>query len=135
MITISESLSIPCEGIFWWIDEKLIALVDEVNVNDPFDCTTLTHIDTWNRVKNMYNLPNVKYDYFPRGRVETLVLKQDDGTIEYQSTIYLDKCINKKYVLSEVEKAFRLYLPNVEIINGGQLFIDGSHYTCNNCRH
>lgn len=134
MITISESLSIPCEGIFWWIDEKLIALVDEVNVNDPFDCTTLTHIDTWNHVKNMYNLPNVKYDYFPRGRVETLVLKQDDGTIEYQSTIYLDKCINKKYVLSEVEKAFRLYLPNVEIINGGQLFIDGSHYTCNNCR-
>jgi len=132
-----ESLQIPCEGIFWVIDNCLVYFADKVNPKDPYDSTDLLHKDTWREIKDEYLVDGkqVSFDYFPRGRVETLVIQDTDGTLDhYEATIYLDKCINNKELISEVIDTFRLYLPNVKVENGGQLFIDGSHYTCNKCR-
>ena len=74
---LSESINIPFEGIFWVIDDELIALKDSVNPNNPYDCTDLLHRDSWKYIKDKYtvNSKTVNYDYFPRGRVETLVIQ------------------------------------------------------------
>ena len=45
----------------------------------------------------------------------------------------MDKCISNS-LKPEIEETFRLYLPKVQVEYLGQLFIDGSHYTCHNCR-
>jgi hypothetical protein len=134
---VTESLQVPYEGIFWYIDNKLVALCDQVNPNDPYDSTDLLHKDCWKYLSDKYTIngKSVTYDYFPRGRVETLVILDDNKKLShYESYVYLDKCINKKKIIDEIIETFRLYLPNVNVSVEGQLFIDGSHYTCNNCK-
>ena len=133
---LDESLSIPCEGIFWFIDNKLIYFADEVNPKDPYDGTDLLHKNVWNSIKNEYKVQGhtVDFDYFPRGRVETCVILNSDGTLDcYEAFVYLDRCIDTIEIRSKIEDAFRLYLSNVSVNYEGQLFIDGSHYQCHNC--
>lgn len=133
---ISEVLNVPYEGVFWWIDGKLVAFCDQVNPNDPYQMTDLLHKDVWNHIKSKYTVKGkeVSFDYFPRGRVETLVI-QNNGTLDhYESNIYIDRCIKKKEIIDEIVETFRLYLPKVRYNVCGQLFIDGSHYTCFNCK-
>lgn len=137
MVTINENLQIPCEGIFWVIDDELISFTDQVDPKDPFNCTDLTHKETWKYIKDKYkvNEHTVGYDYFPRGRVETLVIQNNDGSLDhYEASIYLDKCIYDKDIIDNIINEFRLYLSNVLVNVEGQLFIDGSHYTCHMCR-
>jgi hypothetical protein len=129
---VDESINIPCEGIFWVIDDKVISFVDTVNINDPMFMTDLLHKNVWNEIKENYKVAGkvVSYDYFPRGRVETLFINN-----KFQSEVYMDKCIfYNKLVRSKIENDFRLYLPNVNVKYCGQLFLDGSHYICNKCK-
>ena len=137
-LVIEKALNIPSEGIFWVINGELIHFSDAVNPNDPVDCTALTHKGTWNHIKNDYLVGGkcVPYDYFPRGRVETMPIIDDSGNlICYDSCIYMDKCIDKKKFYDKIIDAFRLYIPKCRVTYEGQLFVDGSHYVCNNCRH
>lgn len=135
-MVIKESLNIPCEGIFWIIDNKLISFCDQVNPRDPYQMTNLLHKEVWLDIKDKYLVSGkeVSYDYFPRGRVETLVIINPDETISYCADIYMDRCISRKEFENKIIDDFRLYLSNVEVNFCGQLFIDGSHYTCHNCR-
>ena len=136
MVIIDENLQIPCEGIFWVINDELISFADQVDPKDPFNCTDLTHRETWRYIKDKYTINNntVDYDYFPRGRVETLVIQNDDGSLDYyEASIYLDRCISNMEIVEKIVEDFRLYLSNVRIKVEGQLFIDGSHYTCHMC--
>lgn len=94
--------------------------------------TDLLHKNVWNEIKEIYKVHDkvVPYDYFPRGRVETLFINN-----KFKSEIYMDKCIfYNQSVRDQIENDFRLYLPNVKVEYCGQLFIDGSHYTCNKCK-
>lgn len=137
MMNIKESLQVPCEGIFWVIDGQLVALKDEVNPRDPMQMTDLLHKDSWNSLKDNYkvNGKTVPYDYFPRGRVETLVILNTDNSLHhYEASVYMDRCLGGIELRNMIEDEFRLYLPNVSVSYCGQLFIDGSHYTCYNCR-
>jgi hypothetical protein len=134
---LSESINIPFEGIFWIIDDELIAIKDSVNPNNPYECTDLLHRDSWKYLKDKYlvNDRAVNYDYFPRGRVETLVIQDRYGNLDhYEANVYLDKCVDTKKIRDEIESEFRLYLSNVVVNYPGQLYIDGSHYTCYNCK-
>lgn len=133
---IEESLNIPCEGIFWLIDGEIISFTDQVNPRDAFETTDLLHKEVWKAIEEeyKYNGRVVPYDFYPRGRVKTLVIQDHDGNLDhYESYLYMDKCISKKHIDIIVED-FRLYLPNVNLTYSGQLFVDGSHYTCYNCR-
>lgn len=134
---IPESLVCPYEGIFWIIDDELIALTDSVNPNNHFDCTDLLHRESWKYLKDQYKVNGrcVGYNYFPRGRVETLVIQNNAGNLDhYEANIYIDKCIDNIRNRDRIEDKFRLYLPKVIINYSGQLYIDGSHYTCYQCR-
>ena len=134
---LKESLQTPCEGIFWFINNHLIALTDPVDPRFPEDMTDLMHKDSWNYIKDAYKVNGklVDYDYFPRGRVEVIVRNDSNGNlIGYEASVFMDRCINKKYIRDEIEQEFRLYLPKVSIEYCGQLFFDGSHYVCNDCR-
>ena len=138
MITlITEGINIPYEGIFWYINGKLIAFCNQVNPRDPYAFYDIQHKDVWNNIKEKYKVNDrvVQYDYYPRGRVETLPILNSDGTLNhYESSVYFDKCLNKKEIIAQIEDTFRLYLNNVHVDLSGQLFIDGGHYTCHNCR-
>lgn len=129
---VDESINIPCEGIFWVIDDKVISFVDTVDINDKMFMTNLLHKNVWNEIKNDHTVDGrvVPYDYFPRGRVEALFINN-----RFQSEVYMDNCIfYNQSVRDQIENDFRLYLPNVKVEYCGQLFIDGSHYTCNKCK-
>ena len=135
--TLSEAFGIPCEGIFWVIDNKLVTFKDPVNPRNPYDMTDLLHKETWKHIKNSYKVSGkvVPYDYFPRGRVETLVILNSDGKLDhYEANIYLDKCIHTENIMEEIISEYNLYLPNVKVNYCGKLFIDGSHYVCHNCK-
>lgn len=136
MPVVKESLALPCEGIFWVIDEKVISFTDEVNPLDSMFMTNLLHKNVWKEIADQHKVNGkvVSYDYFPRGRVETLSLNIG-GKQQFHSDVYMDKCIfyNRK-VREQIENDFRLYLPNVKVQYEGQLFIDGSHYICYKCR-
>ena len=134
--TLDESLLIPYEGIFWYIDDTLIVLKDQVDPNDQFFCTDLLHRTSWSEIAENYKVNGkcVSYDYFPRGRVEILPIKDEYLNVTYVAEVYMDKCIQKQHIKEEIENSFNLFLPNVTVSYPGQLYIDGSHYTCYNCR-
>lgn len=135
MLQITESLQVPCEGIFWLIDENIISFTDEVNPRDPYSMTDLLHKNVWETISKDYKVNGyeVPYNYFPRGRVEVLVILNSDNILDhYEAYIYMDKHIGSKY-LDKIENDFRLYLPNVNVTCSGQMFIDGSHYICHMC--
>ena len=62
MIKLAESLSVPCEGIFWVIGENLVAFTDPVNPKDPYDTTDLLHKEVWKTI----------------GKEHTVLQKQDN---------------------------------------------------------
>lgn len=133
---LTEGTNIPCEGIFWVINGKLIALKDPINTVHGIG-TDLTHIDAWKSIKQNYKVDNrlVNYNYFPRGRVMILPIYDNDRNLKYYDcTVYIDKCIDTLNVRDYIEDEFRLYLKTCKVTYEGQLGLDGSHYTCHNCR-
>ena len=126
---INESLGKPCEGIFWFIDNKLISYMDPVGFN-----TTLEHKNVWENIKNQYN--NVSFDYYPRGRVMVNEIRNDDGVFEkYKVFIYIDDCINTDEIVMEIEYQFSVTGSNCEIVYvGSDGGITSNHYKCHNCK-
>lgn len=132
---LKEGTNIPCEGIFWVIDGKLIALKDPIDTQHGIG-TDLTHIQSWKSLKNNYKVDGkpVKYDYYPRGRVMILPIYNGSTFQYYDVTVYIDKCIDTLEIRDHIEDEFRLYLKSCKVNYEGQLGLDGSHYKCHNCK-
>lgn len=135
VVTLNESINCPYQGIFWYIDDKLICFMDKVNIKDFHD-TNLLHINVWKQIKNQYKINGkfLPYNYYPRGRVMVLPIYENGKFSFYDCTVYLDKCIDNDKVRDFIEDRFNLYLSNCMITYEGQLGLDGSHYTCHNCK-
>lgn len=133
---LTEAINVPCEGIFWVIDGKLIALKDPIDTQHSIG-TDLTHIESWKALKSNYKVNGkvVPYDYFPRGRVMILPIYGDGKVFQYYDvTVYIDKCIDTPEIRDYIESEFRLYLKTCKVNYEGQLGLDGSHYVCHNCK-
>ena len=134
---IAESTNMPKQGIFWVIDDELVVLNDPVSINGEMSSSDILHIDTWKYYRNRYKVNGhaVKYDYFPRGRVMVMPIWNDDRFDHYDCYVYGDSCIiDEPAIREEIEAEFRLYLSTCKVYYDGQLSIDGTHYTCHNCR-
>ena len=136
-LRIKESLELPSEGIFWVINNRLVAFDDPVDTSGRY-FDDVEHVKIWNEIKHMYKVDGkeVDYNYCPRGRVMVNAVKDNDGTfLHFDVYIYIDNCINKEDVVNEIKYTFRLNKPNCDIkyigADGG---ITSNHYTCHNCR-
>jgi hypothetical protein len=136
---ITAASNTPKVGIFWIIDDELVAFSDSVDINyNPLAVEDMLHKEVWNEIKERYKVNGraVGYDYFPRGRVMIYPIKDSNGDFQYYDcSVYGDKCIiNDSDVQEEIESEFRLYLKSCKVSYEGQFSIDGTHYTCHNCR-
>lgn len=134
---INEALNTPCEGIFWVINDKLIAFTEQVDTTGKWS-TDLEHSKLWTELKHKYlvNGKEVTYDYYPRGRVMVNAINDADGKFKnYDVYIYIDNCLNDEETLEDIKYEFRLN--NSKCIlqyvgsDGG---ITSNHYICHNCK-
>ena len=134
-VKLNESINCPYQGIFWVIDNEFICFEDKVDIRDFHD-TDLLHIEVWKHIRTQYkvNGKTVSYNYFPRGRVMVLPIFEYGKFSYYDCTVYLDKCIDTDKIRDFIEDRFNLYLDSCKVSYEGQLGLDGSHYTCHNCR-
>lgn len=93
---IKSSFSLPQEGIFWVINNKLIQFSDDVSYNnmniDPID---LTHFEVWKKIGEDFKVDGkiVPFDYFPRGRV----VISNGKDLKFKAEIYIDNCIKSEW--------------------------------------
>lgn len=133
---IKSAVNIPREGIFWYINDSLVAFTDQVDINDPLGNEPMLHKEVWPSIRDQYLVDDtiVAYDYYPRGRVTVYPFKSKNRT-EFACSVFCDSCIIKNPSFREqLEEAFRLYLSNCKVDYVGQMSIDGTHYTCHICR-
>lgn len=129
----------PRVGIFWIINDEIIAVYDEVNTSyNPLSADDMLHKDVWGMLKHNYlvNGIPVPYDYFPRGRVMIYPVRDRAGMFLYfDCVIYEDSCIlNNPEYRDLIVNEFRLYLKSCRVSFEGKFSADGTHYTCYNCR-
>jgi hypothetical protein len=133
---LSESLDAPCEGIFWIIDNELIAYTDQVDTSGKLS-TTLEHRKIWNEIKDKYTddeMQLVPYDYYPRGRVMVNPIYKDGKFDHYNAYIYMDECIKTYENITDIIYEFRLK-NNCDIkYVGSSGGVESGHYVCHNCK-
>ena len=69
---LKENKSLPMEGFFWIINNKVIGYAKEVpQYNYSYSFEGKTHKNTWINFSKDYLVDDkeVSFDYFPRGRV------------------------------------------------------------------
>lgn len=133
------SVETPRAGIFWIIDNQIVSVYDEVNTSyNPLEQDDLLHKEVWNMLKHNYKCNNkvVPYDFYPRGRVMIYPVRNSSGEFQYYDClIYGDSCIlNNSDLRDIIIDDFRLYLKSCEVSFEGKFSVDGTHYTCHNCR-
>lgn len=138
-VNITTGTDTPKTGIFWVINGELTDIGESIDINyDPLADEDVLHIDAWNTIKTGYkvNGRTVRYDYFPRGRVMIFPIRDEKGNfLYYDCDVYGDECIIQDPDVREmIGDRFRLYLPECNVTYKGQLSVDGTHYTCHNCR-
>lgn len=126
--------NLPCEGIFWVIDDTLISFMEKENPYD-FHSTDLLHIEEWKKIRNQYKVNGkaVAYNYFPRGRVMLIPIYENSKFEHFEAYIYIDKCIDNDNIRMNIINQFTLY-NYCDVKFDGQLGVDGSHYICHNCK-
>lgn len=125
--TINESYEKPSEGIFWFIDNKLIAYMDPVGYS-----TNLDHKTIWESIKTQYS--NLPFNYYPRGRVMVNERRDDAGILNgYDAYIYVDDCINTQEIVDYIKYHFNLSKCHIVYV-GSDGGITSNHYKCHNCR-
>lgn len=135
-LRIKESFEMPSEGIFWIINNKLIAFDNYVDTTGR-QFENIEHNKIWDEIKHMYKVNGkiVDYNYFPRGRVMVNPIRKNDIFSHYDIYIYIDKCINNNDIIEEIKYHFNLNKPSCHIkyigTDGG---ITDNHYVCNNCK-
>ena len=133
-LRLHEAYTVPCEGIFWLIDDELIAYPEQVDSKGLWS-TTLEHIKIWNHIKHKYNVDGktIDYDYFPRGRVVVNAISDNGVLHHYDAYIYIDNCINTDEVLDMIKQEFNLFNCKLKYI-GSEGGIMSDHYKCHNCK-
>lgn len=133
---LGESLDSPCEGIFWVIENELIAFTEQVDTTGRFS-TSLEHIKIWDQIKQKYQVSGktVSFDYFPRGRVMVNPVYLNIYTFNhYDVFIYIDDCINNDDIITDILYEYRLN-KNCDIrYIGSSGGIESNHYRCYMCR-
>jgi hypothetical protein len=128
---------IPCEGIFWVINEQLVAFTEQADTSGKLS-TTLEHRRIWNEILLNYRLENgctVRYDYFHRGRVMVNPKYRNETFDHYDVYIYIDDCINNPEILNDIIHEFRLNR-NCDIkYIGSEGGVESNHYRCHNCKN
>lgn len=130
----NESIDAPCEGIFWFINNELVAFTEQVDTSGRWS-TDLEHSRIWNMISERYkvNGHSVPYNYFPRGRVMVNPKYINGVFSHYEAFIYIDDCINSPECLEDIYYEFRLN-KNCKIkYTGSDGGITSNHYTCHNC--
>ena len=124
-----EGYGRPCEGIFWVIDNQLIAYMDAVGFN-----SNLEHSRVWTTIRDQYG--NVSFNYYPRGRVMVNEVIDKDGVLQkYKAFIYIDDCINDAETVDEIKYRFCLTENNCDIVYvGSDGGVTSNHYKCHSCR-
>lgn len=61
-------------AVFWYIDGEFFGIEDTLRGNDVAQYGDYLQIDVdhfaeWPFIRSVYNLPEVEYDYYPRGRI------------------------------------------------------------------
>lgn len=131
----NESIDSPCEGIFWFIGDELVAFTEQVDTKGRMS-TTLEHRDIWREISHRYrvNGKDVSFNYFPRGRVMVNPKTKNDVFDHYDVFIYIDDCINSDDFLSDIYYEFRLN-KNCEIkYIGSDGGVTSNHYRCHDCK-
>lgn len=129
---IKSSSSLPQEGIFWVINDRLIQFSDDVSYNnmniDPID---LTHFEVWKKIGEDFKVDGkiVPFDYFPRGRV----VISNGKDLKFKAEIYIDNCIKSEWWDKILDK-FDISSKNCEIVDGGNFGFFNSIYKCHNCK-
>lgn len=133
----NESFDAPCEGIFWVINNELIAFTEQIDTSGKWS-TDLEHYKLWSELQHKFTVNNktVDYNYFPRGRVMVNPIRdKNNNFLHYDVFIYIDNCINKSEIVNDIIYEFRLNNPkcNIKYI-GADGGITSNHYTCHNCK-
>jgi hypothetical protein len=137
---LKEAASLPYEGYFWIIDDKVVGIASEVpHYNYTYSLNGKTHRNTWSKFSEDYLIKGkkVEWDYFPRGRVMVDPEYDLDGKFEeYSCIVFLDKCLNNEHYKQMITDYYSLDLKTIHRVKwsmlGERAGID--HYTCHNCR-
>ena len=114
-VKVQSMSKIPSTGVFWVIDNKLVAF--PFDTNDTFGVAksgiTYNHKKLWEHVKSKYK--NKTYNYYPRGRV--------DFTNRGIAIIYMNPNIDDSFI-PQIRQEFG-------IIEEPKIYYDYSdHYKC-----
>ena len=131
---------LPQEGIFWWVDQKLIYKTSYASkkVIPPGEKRGFLHINSWQQMRQIH--PEIKsevgYTYYPRGRVIVQpIFNQAMKFDHFLCDIYCDACIyNDEVARNEILEKFDLNndLCQISWYSGGSN--DGTRYVCHMCK-
>jgi hypothetical protein len=131
---IDESIDSPCEGIFWFINQELVAFTEQVDTSGRLS-TDLEHKKIWNIISERYKISGKKvpYNYYPCGRVMVNPRYVNGSFDNYEAFIYIDDCINNSEYLEDIYYEFRLNKNCVIKYIGSEGGVTSDHYTCHKC--
>lgn len=116
----------PELAVFWYVPDKDLFIGDRGNMSDgiyfgDFCQLNYDHFDRWETWRNEYRLPDVEYDYYPRGRV------MFNAKI-HKYVVICDPCIaNDEGLRKSLCYEYRLDPRKV-------VWDTDEHYECNECR-
>ena len=114
----------PKVALFFYYDGKVLQAstpVREAEETAGWKNHDVSHSDYWDIYKIINRkFKDIEYEEIPRGRVVYNVHKD-------QFTLFIDQCLNKPDILSQLMGAFSLPSAKTEV------GFD-EHYVCNNCR-
>lgn len=131
---IDESIDSPCEGIFWFINEELVAFTEQVDTSGRLS-TDLEYKKIWDIISGRYKISGKKvpYNYYPHGRVMVNPKYVNGSFDHYDAFIYIDDCINDSEYLEDIYYEFRLNKNCVIKYIGSEGGVTSDHYTCHKC--
>jgi hypothetical protein len=107
-----------CIGLFWYIDTEncfvyeKFDLQTELHKSSPYITSPIAHTMLWEKYKRQYG--GVKYNHFPRGRVNYNLPKEI-------FELDMDECIQKNTpAIAELCDIFHIHEPRIRIISPSQ---------------
>lgn len=132
-----SSGDVPCEGYFWYINDKIVGVSVKVpQYGYEYQLDGKTHKNTWSSISQDYliNGKEVPWDYFPRGRVMIDPEYDSSGKFEgYTAQVFADVCLNTQEVKDKIIDYYNLYKTDILwFIN--KKYSVMNHYICHQCR-
>ena len=116
----------PELAVFWYVPDRDLFIGDRGALSDgvyfgDFGQLNYDHFDRWETWKNEYRLPDVEYDYYPRGRV------MFNAKI-HKYVVICDPCIANDVDLRK-SLCYEYGLDPRKVV-----WDTDEHYECNKCR-